>query len=159
VDWLLKRIARNRQARSPCLEQRPHGAEDAKKLLTDLSKLKSWSSAGHTVRKILTRDNLEKIAEPLIARTLKRCELALADASSKPLMSTDRSGRRLTRMPIVRQRVAKMFHREPLFDRSDQVVALVRRSSFRANGNQGDMRCSTWCLVAGHRNHGGVMER
>ena len=52
-------------------------AEDAKKRLTDVAETDIVVELpGHSIRKHLTRDALEQIAAPFIARTLKRCELA-----------------------------------------------------------------------------------
>ncbi len=74
----------------------------------------------------MTREELEKIAAPWIARTLQHCRKALADAALKPedLDAVVVVGGS-TRMPAVRQAVAKLFRREPdISQHPDEAIAL-----------------------------------
>jgi molecular chaperone DnaK len=74
----------------------------------------------------LTRDELEKIARPIIERTRPHCRRALADAKIEvhDLDEVILVGG-MTRMPLVRRFVAKLFGREPNISQNpDEAVAL-----------------------------------
>ena len=74
----------------------------------------------------LTRDELEKIARPIVERTRVHCLRALADAKLEPrdLDQVILVGG-VTRMPLVRKLVAKIFGREPNVSQNpDEAVAL-----------------------------------
>jgi len=90
----------------------------------------------------LTREDFDRLASPLIARTISCAHQALKDAS---LTIQDIKGVVMvggaTRMPVVRRSVAQTFGTEPLTDLDpDQVVALG--AALQAN------------LLAGNRNPG-----
>ena len=90
----------------------------------------------------LSREAFERIAEPLVNRTIACAQQALKDAS---LGIQDIKGVVMvggaTRMPVVRRRVGQVFGTEPLTDLDpDQVVALG--AALQAN------------LLAGNRNPG-----
>jgi molecular chaperone DnaK len=74
----------------------------------------------------LTRDQLEKIARPIIERTRNHCLRALADAKISPedLDEVILVGG-VTRMPLVRQFVAEIFGRQPNTSQNpDEAVAI-----------------------------------
>ena len=79
-----------------------------------------------SLEQTLTRAELEKIAAPWIAKTLRLCRHALADAALKPAdLSAVVIVGGSTRMPAVRRSVAELFEREPdISQHPDEAIAL-----------------------------------
>jgi Fe-S protein assembly chaperone HscA len=82
--------------------------------------------ADFTFRRDITRADIERLIQPLVARTLGPCRLALADAGLTP---ADISEVVLvggsTRVPLVRRRVQELFGKTPHSQiNPDEVVAL-----------------------------------
>ncbi|MEX1114054.1 MAG: Hsp70 family protein [Akkermansiaceae bacterium] len=79
-----------------------------------------------SIEEVITRDELEKLAAPWIARTLRHCKQAMADAGLKgeDLNAVVLVGGS-TRMPAVRQAVKELFSREPdVSQHPDEAIAL-----------------------------------
>ncbi len=80
----------------------------------------------HLRGEILTRSQIESLTEDLIERTIKICEQALADADlDKAFIDDVVLVGGMTRMPMIRQKVADFFGREPCHGvNPDELVAL-----------------------------------
>jgi molecular chaperone HscA len=103
-------------------------ARDVREALTDAPNASRTLTlaSGRAVALSLTRDAFEALAAPLVQRTLASVRRALRDAKLKP---EDVDGVVMvggsTRMPVVREAVAKLFGKPPLTDLNpDEVVAL-----------------------------------
>src|SRR5215472_6364083 len=164
VDWLLAETPAEIRRDRHVWNSARRVAEDAKKRLSEADDVElRLELPGHLIGKQLTRQALENMAEPLVARSLKRCELALADAklAAKEVAAVVLVGG-ATRMPLVRRRVAALFGREPLCSLNpDEVVALG--AAVQAGVLMGTRRdvllLDVVPLSLGIEAMGGVMER
>jgi len=136
--WLLEDIAARHHAeldrdcvdlaRDPeAMQELRLAAEAAKiRLSADERTTLTIPFAGFTYRRDLTRADLERLIEPLVARTLGPCRRALADAGLTPadIAEVVLVGGS-TRVPLVRRRVQELFGRTPHSQLDpDEVVAL-----------------------------------
>ena len=139
-------------------------AEDAKKRLSEAERVElKLDLADRKIARAFTRAEFERMAAPLIDRTLECCRRALADSglSAREIDAVVLVGGS-TRIPLVRRRVNEFFGREPLCTLDpDQVVALgaaVQASVLM--GTQGDLLLlDVVPLSLGIETMGGVMER
>jgi molecular chaperone DnaK len=104
-------------------------AERVKRVLTDNDEAVfrlPFYDGSRSIEQVLTRAELEALAAPWIARTLRHCRKALADAVLKPedLQAVVLVGGS-TRIPAVRRAVAELFQREPdVSQHPDEAIAL-----------------------------------
>jgi len=121
------------------------------------------------VRRV-TRDELDAHALPLVARTMEACERALRDAAKKLRLPTDARPTLdavvlvggMTRMPLVRAKVAEFFGIEPYTAVDpDQVVALgaAVQGSILSGVTRGSLLLDVIPLSLGIETRGGAVAK
>ena len=142
------------------------GARQVKEALTDSAEAVFRLAPGGgapVIEHRLTRDDLVRIAQPLLDRTGKACRRVLKDAE---LTREELTGVILvggsTRSPVVRDYVAQLFDRAPLCDLDpEQVVALgaAVQADVLASGRQDVTLLDVVPLSLGIEMMGGVVEK
>ncbi len=120
---------------------------------------------GRAYERVLTRDELESMMDPMVERTIRACERALRDAKDAidgaPIDSVVMVGGS-TRIPLVRDRVGAFFGIEPYTAIDpDTVVALgaAVQGAILAGEHRGSLLLDVIPLSLGIETHGGAVAK
>jgi molecular chaperone HscA len=167
ADWALVRTGVAAEATLSPQDRRAAlvAARAAKEALTDAVEVR-WQAVvvGQTREVVVTREQLEALARPLIDRTLRAVRQVLRDGG---VAKSDVHGVVMvggsTRMPLVRTLVSELFGQPVLTDvNPDEVVALgaaVQAQALTGQGGDATLLLDVIALSLGLETMGGIVER
>ena len=128
ASWIMQQAGIRDDAGHHQMRRLMHVARDAKEALSDIDTtiVAVLLEDGGEWRGELTRERFNELVDPLVQKTLAPCRRALRDAG---IRNTDVQAVVMvggsTRVPLVREKIAGFFGREPLVDIDpDKVVAV-----------------------------------
>lgn len=128
AEWIMQQASINDDAGHHQLRRLLHAAREAKEALTTQQNttISVELDEGNIWQGTLTREQFNKLVDQLVQKTLLPCRRAMRDAgvNAEDIQAVVMVGGS-TRVPRVREKVAKAFSQEPLVDiNPDTVVAI-----------------------------------